>query len=119
MVLSQYRILKHNDTGNRVYFMLLQPCHKLVDITDEVLGSAHFLQFSVVCFVCDVSGVIFNVDNHRIQLTFIKQGKQLLHPGAARAVGCYIDTFDLGRIRLRVSMKCTIRCRCGAWSRGS
>ncbi|MNE71144.1 hypothetical protein D3C80_1669920 [compost metagenome] len=99
--------------------MLFEPCHQLVDITDKFLGGAHFLQLSIISFICDITGIILNVDNHRIQLSLVEQGQQLFHSFAACTVSRDINAFNLGCIRLRIGMECAVRSSlCSAWSRG-
>ncbi|MNI64177.1 hypothetical protein D3C73_1195980 [compost metagenome] len=91
--------------------MLFQACHKLIDVADKILGFAHLLQFGVICLVCDVSGIILDVDDHGIKLCFIQECKQCFHPRAAGAVCGDIDAFDFGCIGLRVCMNCAV---CGS-----
>ncbi|MNP81412.1 hypothetical protein D3C76_1797530 [compost metagenome] len=59
--------------------MTVQAFHQLVDIGDKRLWFAHFDQLGIIRFVCNVTFIIFNIDNHRVEVSRIKQIHECVH----------------------------------------
>ncbi|MNP48066.1 hypothetical protein D3C76_1421580 [compost metagenome] len=59
--------------------MTVQTFHQLIDIRNKRLWLAHFDQFGIICFVCNVAFIIFDIDNHSVEISRIDQINQCAH----------------------------------------
>ncbi|MMZ64885.1 hypothetical protein D1872_272420 [compost metagenome] len=74
--------------------MTVQAFHQLVNVGYKRLRLAHLNQFGIIRFVCNVAFIIFYINNHRVEVSRIKQINQSVHSRAACTVSGNVNSLD-------------------------